>query len=37
MFSNLFVLPALILSFERDLNPKEELEEAVIEADEFEE
>ncbi len=37
MFSNLFVLPALIQSFERGLNPKEELEEAVIEADEFEE
>lgn len=37
MFSNLFVLPALIQSFERDLNPKQELDEAVIEADEFEE
>lgn len=36
MFSNLLVLPSLILSFERDLNPKVELEEAVIEADEFE-
>lgn len=37
MFSNLFVLPALILSFERGLNPRKELEEAVLEADEFEE
>jgi uncharacterized protein len=37
MFSNLFVLPALILSFERGLNPKKELEEAVLDADEFEE
>lgn len=37
MFSNLFVLPSLILSFERGLNPKKELEEVVLEADEFEE
>lgn len=37
MFSNLFVLPSLILSFKRGLNPKKELEEVVIEADEFEE
>jgi predicted RND superfamily exporter protein len=37
MFSNLFVLPALILSFERGLNPKKELEEVVLDADEFEE
>ena len=37
MFSNLFVLPALIKSFEKSLNAKLELDEAVIEADEFEE
>src|SRR5690606_27292747 len=37
MFSNLFVLPSLILSFERGLNPRKELEDAVLEADEFEE
>jgi predicted RND superfamily exporter protein len=37
MFTNLFVLPALIKSFEKGLNPKVELEDAVIEADEFEE
>jgi len=37
MFSNLFVLPALIKSFEKSLNAKLELDEAVLEADEFEE
>jgi len=31
MFSNLFVLPALIMSFEKGLNPKDELKEAIIE------
>ncbi|MDP2174425.1 MAG: MMPL family transporter [Bacteroidota bacterium] len=35
LFSNLFVLPALILSFEKGLNPKAELEDAIIESDEF--
>jgi predicted RND superfamily exporter protein len=34
LFSNLFLLPALILSFEKTLNPKEELEDALIEVDE---
>jgi predicted RND superfamily exporter protein len=37
MFTNLFVLPALILSFKKNLNPKVEFEDAVIETDEFEE
>lgn len=36
LFSNLFVLPALILSFEKNINPKEELEDAIIENDENE-
>lgn len=31
MFSNLFVLPALILSFEKGLNPKDELQDSIIE------
>jgi hypothetical protein len=31
LFANLFLLPALILSFEKGLNPKEELEESVLE------
>ena len=34
LFSNLFVLPALILSFEKGLNPKDELSDAVLETDE---
>jgi predicted RND superfamily exporter protein len=34
LFSNLFVLPALILSFEKGLNPKDELSESVLETDE---
>jgi len=33
LFSNLFVLPALILSFEKNINPKEELEDSIIEDD----
>lgn len=33
MFSNLFVLPALILSFEKRLNPKAELDDALIETE----
>lgn len=37
MFSNLFVLPALIRSFGKGINPKKELEEVVLEADEFDE
>lgn len=31
LVANLFLLPALILTFEKDLNPKEELKETVIE------
>ena len=30
LVANLFLLPALILTFEKDLNPKEELKETVI-------
>lgn len=30
LFANLFLLPALILTFEKGLNPKEELKETVI-------
>jgi uncharacterized protein len=36
MFANLFLLPALILSFEKGLNPKEELRESVLELPESE-
>jgi predicted RND superfamily exporter protein len=31
LFANLFVLPALILSYEKRLNPRHELKESVIE------
>jgi len=31
MAANLFLLPALILSLEHRLNPKEELEDSVVE------
>lgn len=37
MFANLFLLPALILSFEKGLNPKEELSDSVIDLPEEEE
>lgn len=37
LLANLFLLPALILTFEKSLNPKEELKEAVIDLPEDEE
>jgi hypothetical protein len=30
LVANLFLLPALILTFEKSLNPKEELKEQVL-------
>ena len=33
MFSNLFVLPAMIIAFEKGLNPRKELSDAVIKLD----
>jgi predicted RND superfamily exporter protein len=33
MFSNLFVLPAMIIAFEKGLNPRKELSDAVIKID----
>ncbi len=33
MFSNLFVLPALIIAFEKDLNPRKELKDAIFKID----
>ena len=35
--ANLFLLPALILSFEKSLNPKEEFKDAIVEMDEEDE